>query len=149
MDLVSVLKVVIAIIGSIGGAGVIISAVVKFSSDRIAERLKANYQLEIDKKLEGYKADIEQRNHIRQANYDREVIVYQELCEKFNDMIEAVFFLFPIGCTLGTRYENDDELLKECNDRFRKARETYRCADIALATKAPFIPKQLYKDLTS
>lgn len=144
MDWASVWKVVLAIIGSIGGAGVIICAVVKFCSDRIAERLKANYQLEIDKKLEGYKADVEQRNHIRQSSFDKEMQAYQELCEKYNDLVESVYMLFPAGLTLSARFENDDELLNDCNERLHNAGEKYRSANITLTTKAAFIPKSLY-----
>ena len=36
----------LAIIGSIGGAGVIVSAVVKFSSNQIADALSKKYELQ-------------------------------------------------------------------------------------------------------
>lgn len=42
-------QTVLAIIGSIGGAGVIICAIIKFASDKIADRLSAKYQLQLDK----------------------------------------------------------------------------------------------------
>lgn len=144
MDWESVWKVAVAIIGSIGGAGVIILGISKFLSERIAERLQANYQLEINKKLEGYKAEIEQRSHIRQANFDREMVVYQELCDKFNSLIDVVFYLFPTGLTIGRQFDSDDELLKDCNERLHEANEKYQSANIALATKAAFIPKEYY-----
>lgn len=144
MDWESVWKVAVAIIGSIGGAGVIILGISKFLSERIAERLQANYQLEINKKLEGYKAEIEQQSHIRQANFDREMVVYQELCDKFNSLIDAVFYLFPTGITIGRQFDSDDELLKDCNERLHEANEKYQSANIALATKAAFIPKEYY-----
>ncbi len=144
MDWESVWKVAVAIIGSIGGAGVIILGISKFLSERIAERLQANYQLEINKKFEGYKAEIEQRSHVRQTNFDREMVVYQELCDKFNSLIDAVFYLFPTGITIGRQFDSDDELLKDCNERLHEANEKYQSANIALATKAAFIPKEYY-----
>lgn len=49
-------QTVLAIIGSVGGAGAIIVAVVKFASNIIAERLSQKYETKISKELESYKA---------------------------------------------------------------------------------------------
>lgn len=144
MDWASIWKIVLAIISSVGGAGVIIIGLSKFLSERIAERLQANYQLEIDKRLEEYKAEIEQTKYIKQAYFDKEMLIYQELCEKFNEMIECVSFLFPYGMTLASQYEDENELLKNCNEKLKNAGEKYRIASIALFSKAAFIPKDFY-----
>jgi adenine-specific DNA-methyltransferase len=52
-------QTVLSIIVSVGGAGFIISAVVKFSADKIALRLEAKYQLKLDKELEIFKSKLD------------------------------------------------------------------------------------------
>ena len=144
MSWADVVKIIAAFIVSIGGIGTTIVWLSKFLAERIAERLKASYQLDLDKKLEEHKAVIEQAKHIRQSNFDREIMVYQDLCDKFNSLIDAVFYLFPTGITMRRQFESDDDLLKDCNDRLHEANEKYRSANVALATKAAFIPKEYY-----
>ena len=41
----TVLKIVLSIVGSVGGAGAIIAFVVKFSANLIADKLKKKYEL--------------------------------------------------------------------------------------------------------
>ena len=50
----TVFKIVLSIVGSVGGAGAIIAFVVKFSANLIADKLKKKYELETTKKLEEY-----------------------------------------------------------------------------------------------
>lgn len=57
----SLLKLMGSLFISLGGGAAIALFVFHFAADRLAERLKAKYQLELDKKLESYKADIDQR----------------------------------------------------------------------------------------
>lgn len=76
-------QTVLAIIGSIGGAAVIIGAVIKFASDKIAERLSAKYQLKLNKELEGYKSKLDNGNYISRAMFEKEFSIYQDLIEKF------------------------------------------------------------------
>ena len=44
-------KIVIAIIGSVGGSGAVIAFVVKFCSNIIAERLSQKYELKMSKEI--------------------------------------------------------------------------------------------------
>lgn len=144
MDLKTLWSIVASIIISAGGIGAIIIGISKFLSERIAERIQVSYQLEIDKKFEEFKARIDQTKYIRQTYFDKELLAYQELCVKFNEMMETVNALFPPGLTLTSHYDNDDELLKNCNEKIHEAGVKYREANIALLAKAVFIPKEYY-----
>lgn len=55
----TVLKIVLSIVGSVGGAGAFIALAVKFSANLIADKLKKKYELETTKKLEEYKSKLE------------------------------------------------------------------------------------------
>ena len=47
----TVFKIVLSIVGSVGGAGAIIAFAVKFSANLIADKLKKKYELETTKKI--------------------------------------------------------------------------------------------------
>ena len=69
-------QIVLAIIASIGGAGIIILGVVKFTSDMIAERLSKRYEIKLNKKLEAFKAGINKKTYISRARFDTEFQIY-------------------------------------------------------------------------
>ena len=144
MDWESVWRLVIAIIGSFGGAGAIIVAVFHFISKRIAERLDKAYQFKIDEKLERIKASIEQQGHIRKTHFDMEFGIYRELCVLFNKLIDSLYPLFPYGFHTEPYISNDDELYDVCNNRLQEALSKYREASTALAINAAYIPKKMY-----
>lgn len=52
MSLNDILKIALTIIGCFGGVGAIVSATVKFTSEKIAERLEKKYELRLNKELE-------------------------------------------------------------------------------------------------
>lgn len=78
-------QTVLSIIVSVGGAGFIISAVVKFSADKIALRLEAKYQLKLDKELEIFKSKLDNSNLISRALFEKEFAIYQDLIYKLYD----------------------------------------------------------------
>ncbi len=78
-------RIVISIVGSIGGIGVIFVAIVKFSSNIIAERLSQKYDLKLSKTLEEHRAKLENGNYISRAMFDKEFEIYQLLCKSLLD----------------------------------------------------------------
>ena len=48
-------KIVLGVVASVGGVGVVIVAAVKFSVDIIAKRLEEKYTLKMNKELEKYR----------------------------------------------------------------------------------------------
>ncbi len=146
----SVWQITLTVIASVGGAGAIICGIVKFVSERIADRLQKHYQLEVDKKLERFKADIEQTSHIRKTHFDKEFETYEELCAKFSAMIDAVHWLFPTGLDRAPAIFSDaDGLKKLCDERYTTAQQKYNEAAVVYGAKAPFIEKSFLERFRS
>lgn len=101
-----ILQIAIAVVLSAGGISGIILAVIKFSSNIIAERLSKKYEFKFNKELEKYKTHLDSKIYITKAKFDKEFELYQELSRNFFFMIEKVHALYPM---LGTKTE--DELL--------------------------------------
>ncbi len=132
----------LAIIGSIGGAGVIISAVVKFSSNQIADALSKKYELKLNKELESYKACLDKKTYISRTRFDMEFAIYGKLSEAFLSMRDATYWLFPSGLD---RIPFDDEDKKQFFiDRYGKAGDAIEEAQKVLGANAPFIPTDFY-----
>lgn len=134
---------VLAIIASVGGAGAIIFAVSRFLAEKTADRLQAKYQLELNKQLESFKAEIEQKNYMQKSFFDTEFSIYRDLCVKYNSLVDAAYSLFPSGLSVGPEY-NDEELFNRCNEKLQNAISKYNEAYTSLAVNAAFMPKELY-----
>ena len=52
----TVSEIVLSVLASVGGIGIVFTAVIKFSSDFIAKRLEERYSLKLNKELEKYKS---------------------------------------------------------------------------------------------
>lgn len=87
MDFVLALNVIAATVASVGGAGAIIIATTKFLINRIVSQLENRYQLKIDKELEQYKANLEQRTYVTKTQFDIELGVYRELSKGIFEFI--------------------------------------------------------------
>lgn len=92
-----IVDIAIACLVSAGGIGGIIIAVVKFTSDTIASRLSAKYEVKLQEELEKQKTLNERKNYISQARFDKEFELYQDLSEKqitlVYDVGESVMFI--------------------------------------------------------
>lgn len=136
-------QTVLAIIGSVGGAGVIIGFVVKFASDVIADKLSQKYELKLNKELEKYKASLDKRTHISRARFDMEFSIYGKLSEAFLSMEQATYWLFPDGLDRVPLDEENRE--KVYTERYEKASEAIVNAEKTLGANAPFIPSEIYR----
>lgn len=134
-------QTVLAIIGSIGGAGVIICAVIKFSSDKIAGRLSARYQLKLDKELEKFKQGLDRKNYVSKVRFDAEFVLYRELTVACRDMVNDVYFVYP---TYANVPANEDTREKYEKEVFEKATKSYTEFSKLLRGNAPFVPKSFY-----
>lgn len=136
-------QTVFAIIGSVGGAGVIIAASVKFSADFIANKLSQKYELKLNKELEEHKASLDKKTYISRSRFDMEFSIYGKLSEVFLSMEQAVYWLFPEG--IDYLPIDEDERQKIYIERYKKANETITEATKVLGTNAPFIPADIFK----
>ncbi|MEA5050753.1 MAG: hypothetical protein VB021_04685 [Oscillospiraceae bacterium] len=134
-------KTVLAIIGSIGGAGVIISAVVYFCSNIIAKRLEQKYSSKLAKELESFRMKLSGKNYISKVRFDKEFGIYSDLSEKTLDMVSACYFLFP---TAIDHVPSEEEQRLFYEKRFQKACDAYNVANTTLMANAPFISEGLY-----
>lgn len=135
-------QTVFAIIGSIGGAGVIIAAIVKFTADIIADKLSKKYELKLSKELEKYKSTLDKKTYISRARFDMEFAIYGKLSESFLSMVDAVERLYPISWDFLP--EDRKEREEFIHDKREKASISIATADKVLGSNAPFIPKDIY-----
>ena len=138
MDWNALFKIVVAIITTAGSIGAIIIGSVKFSVNKIADRLQKKYELKLSKELEEYKAVLENKSYVSKTRFDAEFEIYRELSRKSADMVKQVSQLFP----LFTRDSRDD------HDTYKKRRDIALDAIVtfqdALASNAPFISSEVY-----
>ncbi len=110
-----VFKIALTAVGGIGGIALIIGCVIRFSADKIAERLHSKYQLKLDKELEGYKSHLENRNYLSRAMFEKEFAIYQDLITKFYEAY-PYFELINGFENSGTRLIGKKELDKDNPD---------------------------------
>lgn len=154
IDWLGVFKLAGAVFTSLGGGTVIALAIIRYTSNRIAEGLKSKYQLEMDKKLTDYKSEIEKKldnykatlsakQYVTQKKFDCEFQIYQELTEKFFDLVDAVGAMIPYGLVYKSA---DEEIQKEVeNKAFETCQKKCIEARSSIRKNAPFIPDSFYK----
>lgn len=135
-------SIVEAIIVSVGGIGVIITAVVYFSSNFIAERLQKKYELEINEKFEKYKADVDNKKYVTKTKFDAEFELYKNLSKSFFDLVKSINALIPQGLVsvpadTGKRKELDEKHYDTACTALIEAQDQ-------LNSNAAFIPEKFY-----
>lgn len=152
--MVSLWNIVLAIVSSVGGIASIITAVVYFSANRIADRLQAKYQLKLEKELESYKSKLEQtfekhkstlgtKQHISVKRFDSEFEIYQNLTKSFFDAIKNCNNMIPYGFYYVPADEQEKFELEAEN--YKKAHQAVIIAQDYLNSIVPFIPDDIYK----
>lgn len=144
----SLWQTVLAIIGSVGGAGIIILGIVKLTSNMIAERLSKKYSLQLDKELESYKNELEKKNYVSKTRFDTEFKIYSILSEKVMDMVSKTFLLFPAYDSVPIN-ETKEERKEFLQKRYSNTVNSYTDANYAIKSNAPFIPKEFHVAFSS
>lgn len=67
MNWTEVWQIILCAVGSAGGIGTVIVLTIKWSANRIAERLSKKYDLKLQKELEQYKANVENKIYISKS----------------------------------------------------------------------------------
>jgi uncharacterized membrane-anchored protein YhcB (DUF1043 family) len=133
-----VIKVALTAVGGVAGIGLIIGAAVKFSADRIAERLSQKYQLQMNKEFVRYKNNLDKKTYISQARFDKEFEIYQELSEK---VLTMVFDFAELIRTIRLNREDHKDLI---NNTLRTAVDSYNETNKATREYAPFMSENMY-----
>ena len=137
------IEIALAIVASVGGFGVVFSAVVYFTSNFIAERLQKKYELKLNERFEKYKAGIENKTYISKTKFDAEFALYRSLSKAFFDMIKNISVMIPQGYTT---VPADKEVRKKVDEEhYSTARASVVVAQDELNSNAPFIPEQFYE----
>lgn len=136
-------SIALAIVASAGGIGGIIVLAVKSSVNIIAERLEEKYSLKLEKELERYRSNLENKIYISKTKFDTEFSIYRELSRTFFDMVKNVGFLFPPGFT--KRPADEIERKEYEHDLYAKALDSTVLAQDTLNANAPFIPEDFFK----
>ena len=137
-----IIQIAIAIVISAGGISGIILAIIKFSSNIIADRLSKTYELKLNKELEKYKTRLDSKIYITKARFDKEFELYQQLSRSFFCMIEKFHALYPI---VGKSYEDNSLQIHTNRLNFNEAQVATVKAQEAIYSYAAFITKEFYE----
>lgn len=136
-------KIIMCAIASAGGVGAIIVCAVKFSADRIADRLSKKYEAKMQKEVEKYKSGLDNKIYISKAKFDTEFSLYRELSRTFFEMVKDITIMIPSGYAT---YPADKEERKTYeNNLYDKAAKSTFAAQGVLNSNIPFIPENLYE----
>lgn len=135
-------KIVLGILTSIGGIGMIVLGVVKFSSNIIAKRLEEKYTMKLNKELEKYKSNLDNKNYISKTKFDTEFSIYRELSKAYFDMIKDISLMIPSG--FSTKIADKAAQKEHENKLYSNAIEKTVVAQDVLNANAPFIQSDLF-----
>lgn len=139
-------RIVLAIISSVGGVGVVIIFIVKFCSNIIADKLSQKYKLTMNKELEKYKAGIDNKTYMSKAKFDAEFDLYRKLSKAFFDMIKNISNMIPTG--IAKRPIDPQECEKYENGIYKDALNSAIVAQDVLKSNIPFVPESIYQKYT-
>lgn len=141
-DLDNVWEIIISLVASVGGIGVIFTAVTYFSSNFIAERLQKKYDLKLNERFENYKANVENKKYISKTKFDAEFALYRSLSKAFFDMLKNISVMIPHGYTT---VPADKEVRKKVDEEhYKSALSSVVTAQDELNSNAAFIPEKFY-----
>ena len=136
-------KIVVGVLSSVGGIGVVIVAAVKFSADIIAKRLEEKYTLKMNKELEKYRVGLDNKIYISKTKFDTEFSIYRELSRSFFVMVRDITRMIPAGYA---EYPADkEEREKYENMLYDNALKSTVTAQDFLYSNIPFIPEAVEK----
>ncbi|WP_044973202.1 hypothetical protein [Ruminococcus sp. HUN007] len=142
MDLSQVSSIVVACIVSAGGIGGIATAVIKFSSNYIADRITSKYENKLEQKLEKYKTELNKKEYVSQVRFDAEFQIYRTLSKEFSTAIKKISIMIPTGLVyLPTNKEKRKEYE---NNNYIDANNAVVTAQDALFANGAFISVDLY-----
>lgn len=137
MDWEKIAEIVFTCIAAIGGVGAVFIAVIKWSSNIIADRLSRKYQIQLEKEKEKYKSELSKKEYISKTRFEAEFSMYKDLSEKNISMVYCVGEATVI--TRGALYSNEeiDEVIQRLCDQINEA-------ELANKGYAPFIQESFF-----
>jgi hypothetical protein len=134
--------VVLSVVGSVGGIGVIIIAVSKFLANAIADKIVQKSEFRLSKELEDFKKKLEHKNYISKTRFDAEFDIYKQLSQATLHMVFENSELFPDAEYLPKETEKQIDILEQ---KAKSAIDAYNAALRAIRQHAPFISAAMYQ----
>lgn len=135
-------QTVLAIIGSVGGAGVIILGISNWVGRIWANQLAEKQKQKFEKEFAEIKSNLERKNYISKTRFEAEFRIYNLLSETVFNMVSKISVFFPTtDIKLPDEYDKKLEIFKK---RRSEAVEAYNLASKTIKGNAPFIPKRFY-----
>lgn len=140
-----IVEIVLGVLAGVGGISGILLAGIKLSVNTIAKRLEEKYTLRLNKELERYKSNLDNKIYISKAKFDAEFEIYRELSKAFFEMVKNISILIPTGFLVPA----DPEEKKEYDKKIYKEamQSTVKAQDI-LNGNIPFISEEIYNAYT-
>jgi len=150
-------KTVLAIVGSVGGAGLIIAFVGKWLAQLIADRIIQSKQQQFEKdqaemrakfelELEQYRTRAAEYTYVSQLQFETEFKVYQSLFQNLHQFGVCTSNLYP---TLEYVSRDPEEAKADYTERYENYLKEFNAFSSVLEQNAPFIPKVLYDAFVS
>lgn len=142
MNWEDVWKITVSIVGGLGGIAVIFTAIVRYLSNLIADRLSKKYEIKLSKEFEKYKSSLQNKTYISRTKFDTEFAIYRELSSGFSDAVIAINIMIPTGYT--TVPADREARLELDKQHYETAVEAIVKAQDSLKSNIPFIPENIY-----
>lgn len=141
-----IVEIVLGVLATVGGISGIILAAIKLSVNMIAKRLEEKYVLRLNKELERYKSNLDNKIYISKTKFDTEFKIYRELSKAFFEMVKDISVLIPSGLT---SVPADPEKKKKYDvEIYNEAMKSTVNAQDILNGNIPFISEEIYNAYT-
>lgn len=142
MDFSQIASIATACIVSAGGVGGVAMAVVKFTSNIIADKISAKYENKLEQALEKYKTELSKKEYVSQVRFDAEFEIYRTLSKEFSTAVKNISLMIPDGMAY---FPADEDKRKEYeNNNYLNANSAIVMAQDALYANGAFISEDLY-----
>ena len=143
MTWTDICSIVLWVIGGLGGIGAVFTAVIKFSSNIIAERLAKKYEINLQKEMEKYKIELSKKDYVSKTRFDAEFKIYRDLSKTFCTAVKDISVLIPSGFTW--KPAEEDAQKKYEDDCYQTAHSSVVAAQNSLYSCVAFIPEDFFK----
>ena len=142
MDFSQIASIATACIVSAGGVGGVAMAVVKFTSNIIADKLSAKYENKLEQALEKYKTELSKKEYVSQVRFDAEFEIYRTLSKEFSTAVKNISLMIPDGIAYSPA---DEEKRTEYENKiYVDANNAVVVAQDVLYANGAFISEELY-----
>lgn len=142
MDFSQIASIATACIVSAGGVGGVAMAVVKFTSNIIADKISAKYENKLEQALEKYKTELSKKEYVSQVRFDAEFEIYRTLSKEFSTAFKNISLMIPDGIAYSPA---DEEKRTEYENKiYVDANNAVVVAQDVLYANGAFISEELY-----